>query len=235
MTAEQRPSKQWPCVATTTRGAGSGRGRASRVRISMSRGARSTTSRFGRTRPRASRALLRRACSGCTVSRRDDARGSVWLDAGGAVLMLERAEPGEPSVARAARSSSRSRSTTDKRRRGARGVAVEAETAHTLYFRDPDGRRSASALTRFDRCRHVRHVHAVLRREGDRLVVARVGVADDPHPRVAREHALEARAPPPACRRRRRPCRRAGSCPSRRRRRGGSSPSSRPPRCSPAR
>ena len=37
---------------------------------------------------------------GFTVRSRDDARGSVWLNAGGAVLMLERAEPGEPAIAR---------------------------------------------------------------------------------------------------------------------------------------
>ena len=35
---------------------------------------------------------------GLTELRRDDGRGSVWLDAGGTVLMLERAAPGEPPV-----------------------------------------------------------------------------------------------------------------------------------------
>jgi catechol 2,3-dioxygenase-like lactoylglutathione lyase family enzyme len=78
---------------------------------------------------------------GLRVLRRDDARGSVWLEAGGAVLMLERAaghEPGVPGgtlelVAFAV---------DDKEPWRAR-VSVEAETAHTLYFRDPDGRRIA--------------------------------------------------------------------------------------------
>ncbi len=81
---------------------------------------------------------------GLRVLRRDDARGSIWLDAGGAVLMLERASPEEPGVPpggrellafalddAGARDAWRSR------------VAVEAETEHTLYFRDPDGRRIA--------------------------------------------------------------------------------------------
>jgi catechol 2,3-dioxygenase-like lactoylglutathione lyase family enzyme len=76
-----------------------------------------------------------------TVLRRDDARGSVWLDAGGAVLMLERAEPGEPPAALASRELL-AFAVDDKEPWRAR-VAVEAETAHTLYFRDPDGRRLA--------------------------------------------------------------------------------------------
>jgi catechol 2,3-dioxygenase-like lactoylglutathione lyase family enzyme len=81
---------------------------------------------------------------GLKVVRRDEAHGSVWLDAGGAVLMLERATAAEPGVPpdskellafaledAATRDAWRSR------------VAVEAETEHTLYFRDPDGRRIA--------------------------------------------------------------------------------------------
>jgi catechol-2,3-dioxygenase len=81
---------------------------------------------------------------GLTVLRRDDARGSVWLDADGTVLMLERASPGEPAVSpdgkellafalddAAAREAWRTR------------LVVEAETEHTIYFRDPDGRRVA--------------------------------------------------------------------------------------------
>lgn len=81
---------------------------------------------------------------GLRIVRRDETRGSVWLDAGGTVLMLERAEAGEPRVPPeskellafalddpGARDAWRSR------------VSVEAETEHTLYFRDPDGRRVA--------------------------------------------------------------------------------------------
>jgi catechol 2,3-dioxygenase-like lactoylglutathione lyase family enzyme len=76
---------------------------------------------------------------GFRVMRRDDARGSVWLDADGAVLMLERAGPGEPAVP-AGTLELLAFAVDDKEPWRAR-VAVEAETAHTLYFRDPDGRR----------------------------------------------------------------------------------------------
>lgn len=78
---------------------------------------------------------------GLAVLRRDDARGSVWLEAGGAVLMLERAEPGEPAVPEGSKELV-AFAVDDKEPWRAR-VAVEAETAHTLYFRDPDGRRVA--------------------------------------------------------------------------------------------
>lgn len=71
---------------------------------------------------------------------------SVWLRAGRAVVMLERAAPGEPGPAAAAMDLVAFATTEeDKRALAARlargGVAVEGETAHTLYFRDPDGRR----------------------------------------------------------------------------------------------
>jgi catechol-2,3-dioxygenase len=89
---------------------------------------------------------------GLQVLRRDDARGTVWLDAGGTVLMLEPAIAGEPGVApgtleliafdvdsieawRATHASS--------------GINMEAETPHTLYFRDPDGRRVGVSDYRF--------------------------------------------------------------------------------------
>ncbi len=81
---------------------------------------------------------------GLKVLRRDEARGSVWLDAGGAVLMLERAAAGEPGVPPDSKEllafaldDASSRAAWKSR------VAVEAETEHTLYFRDPDGRRVA--------------------------------------------------------------------------------------------
>ena len=76
---------------------------------------------------------------GLRVVRRDDARGSVWLEAGGAVLMVERATPCEPPVAAETRELL-AFSVYDKQGWRTR-VAVEDETAHTLYFRDPDGRR----------------------------------------------------------------------------------------------
>ena len=86
---------------------------------------------------------------GFTVRSRDDARGSVWLNAGGAVLMLERAEPGEPAIARGS-GELLAFAVDDKETWRAR-VAVEAETGHTLYFRDPDGRRLAVSSYPFDR------------------------------------------------------------------------------------
>jgi catechol 2,3-dioxygenase-like lactoylglutathione lyase family enzyme len=78
---------------------------------------------------------------GLRVLRRDAARGSVWLDAAGAVLMLERAEPGAPHVP-SGTMDLLAFEVQDKEPWRAR-VTVEAETAYTLYFRDPDGRRVA--------------------------------------------------------------------------------------------
>ncbi len=78
---------------------------------------------------------------GLRVVRRDDARGSVWLAAGEAVLMLERASDDEPGVPEGARElvafAVEDVSAWETR------VKVEARTEHTLYFRDPDGRRVA--------------------------------------------------------------------------------------------
>jgi catechol 2,3-dioxygenase-like lactoylglutathione lyase family enzyme len=78
---------------------------------------------------------------GLPVVRRDDGRGSVWLDAGGTVLMLERATREEPSVPAGTRELV-AFAVDDKEAWRAR-LVVEDETAHTLYFRDPDGRRIA--------------------------------------------------------------------------------------------
>ncbi len=86
---------------------------------------------------------------GMTVVKTDGAR-SVWLALAprGAVLMIERAAPGEPSiptgsmelVAFAVDAAEKAR-----RRRAleSAGVSIESETAHTIYFPDPDGRRVA--------------------------------------------------------------------------------------------
>lgn len=82
---------------------------------------------------------------GLAVARRDAAR-AVWLDLDGAVLMLERAEPNEPVVPAgsmdffALRVSPAAREAFNARC-AAMGVAIEHETAHTTYVRDPDGRR----------------------------------------------------------------------------------------------
>ena len=81
---------------------------------------------------------------GLRVVRRDEARGSAWLDLDGAVLMIERAEAGEPGVPAGSRELV-AFAVADKEAWRVRlgGAGIEAETAHTLYFRDPDGRRVA--------------------------------------------------------------------------------------------
>ena len=73
---------------------------------------------------------------------------SLWLDAGGTIVMLEQADSGEPdpsstsmeltcfAIAPADRA-------TWSARLAAAGVAVEGTTQFTMYFRDPDGRRVA--------------------------------------------------------------------------------------------
>jgi catechol 2,3-dioxygenase-like lactoylglutathione lyase family enzyme len=86
---------------------------------------------------------------GFAVVSRDEARGSVWLNAGGAVLMLERAEPGEPAIPAGSRELLAFAVDDKEAWRGR--VTVEAETRHTLYFRDPDGRRLAVSSYPFDR------------------------------------------------------------------------------------
>jgi catechol 2,3-dioxygenase-like lactoylglutathione lyase family enzyme len=73
--------------------------------------------------------------------RRDDARGTVWLDAGGTVIMLEPASPGEPSVPTG--TMDLVAFAVDDKESWRQRVSIEAETPHTLYFRDPDGRRVA--------------------------------------------------------------------------------------------
>ena len=143
---------------------------------------------------------------GLRVCARDDARGSVWLDASGVVVMLERAESGEPPYPRTRRSSWRSRSTTWpswRRRLADAGVAIEAETPHTLYVRDPDGRRvglstyafaapSAEPQSSFIELAGTCTPCSVAK--SMRLVVSGVGVAHDARGRVGREDALEATA-----------------------------------------
>jgi glyoxylase I family protein len=84
------------------------------------------------------------AVLGLRVAARHDARGSVWLDAGGVVVMVERAEGGEPPVSQGTReliAFAVDDLPTWRLRLAAAGVAIEAETPHTLYLRDPDGRR----------------------------------------------------------------------------------------------
>ena len=77
---------------------------------------------------------------------RRDAERSIWLDAGGAIVMLERREEAEPGVVADSKelvcfAVSPGEHEAAKGRLARAGIAVEARTAYTLYFRDPDGRR----------------------------------------------------------------------------------------------
>jgi catechol 2,3-dioxygenase-like lactoylglutathione lyase family enzyme len=81
---------------------------------------------------------------GLRIVRRDAARGSVWLDAAGTVVMIEPAGDAEPGV-HAASMELVAFAIDDlpswRRKLAEAGVVIEAETLHTLYVRDPDGRR----------------------------------------------------------------------------------------------
>ncbi len=83
---------------------------------------------------------------GLAVLRRDPARGSVWLDAGGAIVMLERAAAPEPGILAGSKElvafAVDDKDAWRARLEGA-AITLEDETAYTLYFRDPDGRRIA--------------------------------------------------------------------------------------------
>ena len=86
---------------------------------------------------------------GLRVIKRDAERGSVWLEAGGAVLMLEPLREDEIPV-RAGSMELLAFTSRDEReidgwreRLANAAVGLEGSTPHTLYFRDPDGRRVA--------------------------------------------------------------------------------------------
>jgi catechol-2,3-dioxygenase len=71
---------------------------------------------------------------------------SVWLDLGGAVLMVERGEAGrrEPTghgLFLLALTLPAGGKDAAERALAAAGIPVEARTDHTLYFRDPEGNR----------------------------------------------------------------------------------------------
>jgi catechol 2,3-dioxygenase-like lactoylglutathione lyase family enzyme len=73
---------------------------------------------------------------------------SVWLDAGGTMLMIERADTTEPdtpsgSLELVAFKVAKRDLAKARRRLVHHCVHIESETAHTAYFRDPDGRRIA--------------------------------------------------------------------------------------------
>jgi catechol 2,3-dioxygenase-like lactoylglutathione lyase family enzyme len=82
---------------------------------------------------------------GLRVLRHEQGR-SVWLDAAGTILMLERREENEPApdptsmdLVCFAMAPEDHRPIVD--RLASANVAIEGQTAYTIYFRDPDGRR----------------------------------------------------------------------------------------------
>ncbi len=82
---------------------------------------------------------------GMTVTARPDAT-RVWLAAGDAVVMIERAAPGEVGIAPGslelvAFAVDVSTQASLEARLVAAGVPVEGRTDFTIYVRDPDGRR----------------------------------------------------------------------------------------------
>lgn len=71
---------------------------------------------------------------------------SIWLDMGPARLMIEQMNADEPAIDPGSMEMFALRIDPSERpvikaRLKRLGVAVEAETEHTTYFRDPDGRR----------------------------------------------------------------------------------------------
>jgi catechol 2,3-dioxygenase-like lactoylglutathione lyase family enzyme len=85
---------------------------------------------------------------GLAVVRRDPSRGSVWLRAGEAIVMIEPRSGGEPSIPEGsmelvAFAVGPDQAEDLRARLTHSGVAIEGETVYTMYFRDPDGRRIA--------------------------------------------------------------------------------------------
>ncbi len=82
---------------------------------------------------------------GLAVLRRTEHR-SLWLDAAGTIVMLERSEPDEADIEPESKElvcfalAPHERPVLQQRLETA-GVPIEARTSYTLYFRDPDGRR----------------------------------------------------------------------------------------------
>lgn len=78
---------------------------------------------------------------GLAVMRRNEGR-SIWLDAGGAILMLERRDEDEPTVPSGSKELVAFAVSKEMIARiEEAGIPIEARTAYTLYVRDPDGRR----------------------------------------------------------------------------------------------
>lgn len=66
---------------------------------------------------------------------------SLWLDMGGAILMLEQRDPNEPRVDPETKELLCFAIAPHERASFAARVELESQTDYTLYFRDPDGRR----------------------------------------------------------------------------------------------
>jgi glyoxylase I family protein len=85
---------------------------------------------------------------GLTVARRDEER-SVWLRAGGTILMLEQIDQSDEACVLAGTKElvafgiEEADAERWRRTLAAGEIAIEEETAFTIYFRDPDGRRIA--------------------------------------------------------------------------------------------
>lgn len=77
---------------------------------------------------------------GLAVSRRSER--SIWLDAGGSILMLERRDGDEPGVPAGSKELVAFAVSPEVLARVEQArIDVEARTSYTLYVRDPDGRR----------------------------------------------------------------------------------------------
>lgn len=76
---------------------------------------------------------------GLAITRRGPS--SLWLAAGGAVLMLEQRDPSEPKVDPETKELLCFAIEPHEHERIAAAIEIEARTDYTLYFRDPDGRR----------------------------------------------------------------------------------------------
>jgi catechol 2,3-dioxygenase-like lactoylglutathione lyase family enzyme len=77
---------------------------------------------------------------------RQSGERSVWLDAGGTIVMLEVEDGGEPAIPDGSKElvafaigAEEHALYTD--RLSAHGIVVEDRTDYSMYFRDPDGRR----------------------------------------------------------------------------------------------
>lgn len=90
---------------------------------------------------------------GLEVRKREEDR--VWLAVGDAILMIERRAPGEAEIAPGslellAFAVSAAERDAFGERFATHGVTIEARTTHTVYVRDPDGRRIAVSSYPFE-------------------------------------------------------------------------------------